>query len=181
MKRILHGVLVALALVSAPVAALAHGPSRQKVTEMVAVKAAPDEVWARIGNFQDMNWHPAVAKTTGEGGNEIGATRVLSLGAEDGPVINEELYKYDADKRTYSYRITEVDVQVLPVTNYSSHLTVKDGENGGSVIEWRGAFYRGDPLGDPPPELNDEAAIKAVTDIYKAGLEALAGEFGAAN
>jgi hypothetical protein len=26
---------------------------------------------------------------------------------------------------------------------------------------------------DPPPELSDEAAIKAVTDIYKSGLAAL--------
>ena len=139
MRRIVTGVLMAAALVAAPLAALAHGPSRQKVTETVAVSAAPEEVWERIGDFQDMSWHPAVAKTVGEGGNEIDATRVLSLGAEDGPVINEVLYKYDADKRTYSYRITEVDVNVLPVTNYSSHLTVKDGENGGSLIEWRGA------------------------------------------
>lgn len=181
MKRILQGMLVGLAMVAVPVVALAHGPSRQKVTETVAVTAAPDEVWARIGDFQDMSWHPAVAKTTGEGGNEIDATRVLNLGAEDGPTIDEVLYKYDATKRTYSYRITEVDVAVLPVTNYSSHLTVKEGENGGSLIEWRGAFYRGYPNNDPPAELSDEAAIAAVTDVYRAGLEALAAEFGAAN
>ena len=79
------------------------------------------------------------------------------------------------------HSITAVDVNVLPVTNYSSHLTVKEGEDGGSLIEWRGAFYRGDPLGDPPPELNDEAAIAAVIDVYSAGLAALAEEFGAAN
>ncbi|MGR3802912.1 MAG: SRPBCC family protein [Marinibacterium profundimaris] len=181
MRGILGAVVTAAALVAVPVAAVAHGPSRQKITETVAVSAPPEEVWARIGDFQDMSWHPAVAKTVGEGGNEIDATRVLSLGSEDGPVINEVLYKYDVDKRTYSYRITEVDVNVLPVTNYSSHLTVKDGADGGSLIEWRGAFYRGYPNNDPPPELNDEAAIAAVTDVYRAGLEALAAEFGAAN
>ncbi len=38
---------------------------------------------------------------------------------------------------------------------------------------WRGAFYRGYPNNDPPPELNDDAAIAAVTGVYKMGLEAL--------
>ena len=168
-----------MALLAMPVEA--HGPTRQKVTVKTTVAAPPAEVWAAIGNFQDMSWHPAVAKTTGEGGNEIDATRVLNLGAEDGPTIAEVLYKYSDEKRSYSYRITEVDVAVLPVTNYSSHLTVKDGANGGALIEWRGAFYRGYPNNDPPPELNDEAAIAAVSAVYRAGLDALAAEFGAAN
>lgn len=181
MRRIVQTALAVVAMVAVPMVALAHGPSRQKVTETVEVTASPEEVWARIGDFQDMSWHPAVAKTTGEGGNEIDATRVLNLGAEDGPTIAEVLYKYSDEKRSYSYRITEVDVAVLPVTNYSSHLTVKDGANGGALIEWRGAFYRGYPNNDPPPELNDEAAIAAVSAVYRAGLDALAAEFGAAN
>ncbi len=42
-----------------------------------------------------------------------------------------------------------------------------------SIVEWKGAFYRGYPNNDPPPELSDEAAVKAVTGVYKAGLEAL--------
>ncbi len=28
-------------------------------------------------------------------------------------------------------------------------------------------------LNDPPPDLTDEVALKAVTDLYKAGLEGL--------
>ena len=40
-------------------------------------------------------------------------------------------------------------------------------------------FYRGHPNNDPPPELNDEAAVKAVTGVYKAGLEALKAKVGA--
>ncbi|SDZ81313.1 SRPBCC family protein [Rubrimonas cliftonensis] len=173
--------LAAAALAVAPMAADAHGPSRQKVTETVAVAAAPDAVWARIGNFQDMSWHPAVAQTTGEGGNAIDATRELRLGDPQGPTIDEVLYKYDAAKRTYSYRIEQVELTTLPVSNYSAHLTVKDGPNGGSVIEWRGAFYRGFPNNDPPPELSDEAVVNAVTSVYRLGLDALQAEFGAAN
>ena len=170
---------IALPLLSVP--ALAHGPSRQKVTLTAEVAAPPEEVWAVIGNFQDMSWHPYVYSTTGEGGNEIDATRVLTLKEEGGPTISEVLYKYNPEKMSYSYRITDVDVKVLPVNNYSSHLTVKPREGGGSIIEWRGAFYRGYPNNDPPPELNDEAAVAAVTDVYKAGLDALVKRFGAVN
>lgn len=177
MKR--RSFLVAAALVALPGMALAHGPSRQKIALTTEVAAAPEEVWATIGNFQDMSWHPAVHSTTGEGDNNIDATRLLVLGQEGGPTIAEMLYKYDAAKMTYSYRITDVAVEVLPVTNYSSHLTVTPRDGGGSKIEWKGAFYRGYPNNDPPPELNDEAAIAAVTGVYQAGLDALVAKFGA--
>ena len=143
------------------------------------VAADPAEVWAAIGDFQDMSWHPVVHSSTGENGNAIDATRVLTLEAEGGPTISEVLYKFSDEKMSYSYRITEVLVEVLPVTNYSSHLTVKPRDGGGSLIEWRGAFYRGYPNNDPPPELNDEAAIAAVSGVYQAGLDALVEKFGA--
>ena len=176
----LFSIIAAFAVVMLAMPADAHGPTRQKVVIKTTVAASPAEVWAAIGDFQDMSWHPAVAKTTGDNGNTIDATRVLRLGAEDGPEIKEVLYKFSDEKMSYSYRITDVKVEVLPVTNYSSHLTVRPTENG-SEIEWKGAFYRGYPNNDPPPELNDEAAIKAVTGVYEAGLAALREKFGALN
>jgi hypothetical protein len=165
----------ALALGAALLAALtvavsAHGPSRQKVTETVEINAPPDKVWQTIGNFQDMSWHPAVAKTEGKGGNEPKATRTLTL--TSGGKIDEQLLKYDPAKMTYKYEMHHPDVKVIPVNNYSSILSVK-GEGDKSTVEWRGAFYRGFMNNDPPPELNDEAAKKAVTDIYRSGLDAL--------
>ena len=179
MKRRVFMGAASLALVL-PGMALAHGPTRQNITLTAEVAADPAEVWSVIGNFQDMSWHPAVHATAGENGNAIDATRVLTLGAADGPTISEILYKYSDEKMSYSYRITDVLVEVLPVTNYSSHLTVKPRDGGGSLIEWRGAFYRGYPNNDPPPELNDEAAIAAVSAVYQAGLDALVERFGAA-
>ncbi len=168
MVRALAVGLVMLALL--PVAASAHGPSRQKVTETVEINAPPDKVWKAIGNFQDMSWHPAVAKVEGQGGNDPNATRTLTL--KSGGTIAEKLDGYDAAKMQYKYEITDVDVKVLPVKNYSSSISVKD--NGGkSTVEWKGAFYRGYMNNDPPPELNDEAAIKAVTGVYRTGLDAL--------
>lgn len=149
----------------------AHGPPRKKVTETVEVNLPPEKVWAVVGNFQDMGWHPAVAKTEGQGGNAPKATRVLTL--QGGGTIDEELDKYDAEKMSLAYLITRVDVKVLPVTNYYSWLSVKPAEGGKSLVEWRGAFYRGYPNNDPPPDLDDETAIKAVTGVYRAGLDHL--------
>ncbi len=163
--------LAAAALVVGAVgAADAHGPTRQKTEQTIEINAAPDKVWAVIGNFQDMSWHPAIEKTEGSGGNDKGAKRKLTL--QGGGVIEEELNTFDASKMMYSYRITNVDVKVLPISNYSSKITVKDA-GGKSQVVWDGAFYRGFPNNDPPPELSDEAAKKAVDGVYKAGLEAL--------
>lgn len=161
-------VMAALAVLGA---AWAHGPTRQKVRESIEIDAPQAKVWAVIGNFQDMSWLAGVAKTEGEKGNEIGATRRLTLAP--GITIDEELYKYEPEMMSYSYRITAVDVKVLPVTNYSSTLSVSPAPGGKAKLEWAGAFYRGFPNNDPPPDLNDEAAIKAVSELYRGGLAAL--------
>ena len=94
MVRALALGLVALALF--PTVAFAHGPTRQKVTETVEINAPADKVWAVIGNFQDMSWHPAVAKVEGKGDNDADATRVLTLAS--GGTIAEKLIGNDAAK-----------------------------------------------------------------------------------
>ncbi len=157
-------------LASAPLA-LAHGPSRIKVKESVEINAPVDKVWAKVGHFQDMSWHPAVAKTEGTGGDEVGAKRVLTL--QNGGTIEENLEKYSDAEKTYSYRIMNVDVKVLPVTNYASKIVVKAGDGGKTTVEWYGGFYRGYPNNNPPPELNDDAAEAAVKAVYRAGLDNL--------
>ena len=163
--------MMALAASAIPALALAHGPTRPKVVETIEINAPADKVWAVIGDFQDMSWHPAVQKSEGTGGNTPEtATRLLTLGP--GATIEEALIKFEPADKSYSYRITNVDVKVLPVTNYSSTITVKPAGDK-SIVEWRGAFYRGYPNNDPPAELNDEAAIRAVTGVYRLGLEAL--------
>ncbi|MEL7047755.1 MAG: SRPBCC family protein [Pseudomonadota bacterium] len=153
-----------------PTSSEAHGPTRQKVTQKIEINAPLEKVWAVIGNYQDMSWHPAVTKTEGEGGNEPPATRTLTL--DGGATIKEILDRYSAENHMYKYRITEVAVEVLPVTNYSSTLSA-EGADGKTTVTWRGAFYRGYPNNDPPENLNDAAAIKAVTGVYEAGLKAL--------
>ena len=151
--------------------AQAHGPTRKKVEETVEINAAPEKVWTVISNFQDMSWLPPVEKTEGKGGNEVKATRTLTL--KGGATVDEELYKYSTEKMSYSYRITKVDVKTLPVNDYSSTIKVEPNGDGKSKVSWDGAFYRGYMNNDPPPELNDEASQKAVRGLYRTGLDAL--------
>jgi hypothetical protein len=151
-------------------AALAHGPVRKKVTVTRQIAASPEEVWALVGNFQDMSWLPIMAKTEGEGGNAPGATHTLTLA--NGGQVQGKLEKYVTEKHTLFYRIESVDVKILPMTNYSAWVTGAPAD-GGSLVTWKGAFYHGYPNNEPPPELNDEAAIEAVTGLYNLGLDNL--------
>jgi len=168
MRRYTLAAVAALATVS--FAAQAHGPSRQKVSETIEINAPADKVWTAVGDFQNAGWIPVVEKTEGKGGNEVKATRTLTL--KGGATVEEELAKYDAAKKTYMYRINKVDVKVLPVNDYSSTIEVEE-EGGKTKVTWRGAFYRGYMNNDPPVELNDENSKKAVQGLYKAGLENL--------
>jgi hypothetical protein len=159
-------------MVVLPFAAQAHGSSRQKVIEAVEIDAPAAAVWRTVGNFQDMSWLPGVVKTEGEGGDtpDVAHRKIVLQG---GGTVKESLYKYDAEEMSYSYRIDDVDVKVLPVNNYSSTIIVLPEPGGKSKVEWRGAFYRGDPNDNPPPELNDETSIAAVQALYRKGLDNL--------
>jgi carbon monoxide dehydrogenase subunit G len=163
--------LMAFATVCALVApAHAHGPTRQKVTEKVTIDAPADAVWAKVKDFAALkDWHPAVAESSASAGNSEGSVRSLKL--KGGGALEETLESYDAAKMKYAYRAK--DGGALPVTNYSSTIFVTASGAGQSVVEWRGAFYRAYPNNDPPPDQNDEAAIKAITSVYQGGLQNL--------
>jgi carbon monoxide dehydrogenase subunit G len=162
--------LLALSVSVFSTLAVAHGPTRQKVVETVEINAPAAQVWEVIKDFGTAHtWLPMVENTESEGGNVAGAKRTLLLGPD--VKVYETLKKYNAEKMMYSYKIPNEthDVTILPVNNYSSTITVKDKGDTSEVI-WKGAFYRGYPNNDPPPELSDEAAVAAVTGLYQAGL-----------
>jgi carbon monoxide dehydrogenase subunit G len=163
---------MALAAVLLPLClstAVAHGPVRQKAIEKITINASPAVVWGKIKNFDALkDWHPAVAESTADAANNVGSVRQVKL--KGGGELTETLEGYDDAKMKYSYRAK--DGGALPVSNYTSTISVT-AEGSQTVVEWRGAFYRGFLNNDPPPELNDEAAMKAITGVYKSGLENL--------
>ena len=170
MLRSLFKPMLALSLLTGLVGvAQSHGPTRQKATEKITINAPAEVVWAKIKNFDALkDWHPAIAESPADKGNAEGSVRSLKL--KGGGALTETLESYDDAQMKYSYRAK--DGGALPVTNYTSTIRVS-AEGKGSVVEWRGAFYRGYPNNDPPPELNDEAAVKAITAVYQSGLQNL--------
>jgi carbon monoxide dehydrogenase subunit G len=163
----MRAALAAALLICASTLALAHGPTRQKVTETATIKAAPDAVWNKVKDFNGMAaWHPAVEGSTATDGSKEGSVRTLSL--KGGGQMVETLEGYSDAERKFSYRAK--DGGALPVTNYTSTLTVKAGDGGTSLVEWRGAFYRAYPNNNPPPGQDDDAAVKAITGVYQSGL-----------
>jgi polyketide cyclase/dehydrase/lipid transport protein len=120
---------------------------------------SPDALWKKVGDFCGIgDWHPAVEKCVL---NADGKERTLSL--KGGGAIVERLESVDDANHTYTYTIRSGP---LPVTNYSSTISVSPDPKGSS-IKWVGTY---DAKGVP-----DADAKKVIDGIYEAGEKALVG------
>ena len=153
----LRSVCLALAVLAAA------GFSRAaEVTQSVTVKASPDKVWRLIGPFDAISaWLPGAASSPADHGDMIGSVRVITLNAPGHPKVTERLTAHGRD--SYSYVITSVDPHVLPVTAYSSTISVSPA-SAGSMVSWHGSF-------SPAGGASEEAAEKAVSGLYRSGLD----------
>jgi mxaD protein len=183
MKHLFKAFIMAVAIM--PALAFAHGAPRLKVTETITINASPEKVWAAVKDFDKAHtWIPAVESTDAKGGNEKGATRTLNL--KGGPTVSEELKKFDDEKMSYMYQITDIssvgevddhgamhEVPAFPVSKYKSWVTVS-ATDGGSKVTWVGKFFRAyHGSHEPPKELDDKTAKGAVTGLYASSLENL--------
>jgi len=158
-----------LSVIGMPLAATAAIDETIRVKETIEINAPADKVWAVVGNFGDMSWHPAIAKTeiTGGKNNEADARRVLTL--KDGGTINEVLTARDDAGMTMKYDITE---SVLPVREYSATIQVQSAD-GKTTVLWKSMFKRKDPANPPAAGQDDKTAKDTITNIFKTGLENL--------
>lgn len=175
MKKAIAGVVTLLAAAVMPLTASAHGPSPQKVEKEIVIKAEPAKVWALVKDFGNMQkWHPLVVadklETKKDESGETATFRTLSL--KGGGTIYEQLRSADDSTMKLKYEIVE---SKLPLTDYNSFIAVKAGPGAGeTTVTWVGRFYRLYKLNPPIPAGQDDAtAVKAITDIYDAGLPAL--------
>lgn len=166
MKKLLA--LIAFSLVS--FTAAAHGPSPLKVDKSVTIKAEPAKVWALIKDFGNMQkWHPNVTATKLEKKGEE-TFRVLTL--KSGGTITEKLRSADDADMRIRYEIVNSN---LPLTDFNSFMVVTKGAKPGETnVQWVGRFYRLYKLNPPiPAGQDDETAIKAINEIFDAGLAGL--------
>jgi Polyketide cyclase / dehydrase and lipid transport/Domain of unknown function (DUF4331) len=130
------------------------------VTDRIDLNAAPDKVWALIGDF-DASWHPLIAniKLIGSG---IGQLRFIET--IDGKQIIERLEEIDNSARFYRY----TTISGIPVSDYTGMLQVKP-KGAGSSVEW-GARYL-------PKGQGDIVVRTIVSTLFKTGLESLKSRF----
>jgi opacity protein-like surface antigen len=132
-----------------------------EVTQSITTTAKPKAVWAVIGQFDGIaGWLPGAVSSPADKGNTVGSIRLITLGAPGNPTVKEKLTAYK--KHSYSYDILAVDPKVLPVTDYSSSITVKKSGSG-STVTWTSHFT-------PATGVDEATADKAVTGLYQAGL-----------
>lgn len=166
---------VTLLLLGSMGPALSCGPSRMKEAERVTIDAPAEKVWALVGSYADMSWHPDVGATESAAPPaDAKAARRYTL--KSGAVISDALTSKDDKTRTIRFLVDKGDPKVLPVTGYASVISVTEQE-GKTVVEWKGAYSRAYLNNDPPPELSDDAATAAVTAFQHAGLDGLKRKF----
>ena len=132
----------------------------QSVTDRIDLDAAPDKVWALIGDFGG-SWHPLIAniKLIGDG---IGQLRVIDT--IDGKQIIERLDAIDNSARLLRYTC----ISGIPASDYAARLEVKPN-GAGSSVEW-GAQYL-------PKGQGDIVVKTIISTLFKTGLESLKSRF----
>jgi mxaD protein len=169
----MRNLIIFLSLLLCNLAAYAHGPTPQKAKESIVIDAPVDKVWAAVKQFDAIaDWHPDLKKSDGDGNNQSGGKRTLTF--QNDQTLVEELDYYNEQEHEYSYRLKTENTEAFPTSSHSVELKVTAGETAhSSVVSLKSRFYRGDTGNTPPANLNDEAAVKAMTDFLKNGLNGL--------
>ena len=163
-------IIIAIFLTFVSFSVFAHGPSPQKVEKSITINASPDKVWAIVKDFGSFQkWEPLVTDIKLE---KKGEDTLRTLTLKSGGKVIERLKGIDEEAMKLKYEIVEGSV---PVADYNSFIVVTKGSNPNeSNVTWVGRFYRVYKLNPPiPAGQDDESALKAVNEIYDAGLPAL--------
>ncbi|PCI58315.1 MAG: MxaD protein [Gammaproteobacteria bacterium] len=137
------------------------------VERTLVIHAAANEVWAFTGGWTGIdNLAPTVITSILSNGNEIGSFRKVNL--KGGGIVEETMV--DKSETSYSYIITK---SPLPLSNYTSTISVKDLGNGSSEFSWKSNF-RADGV-------SDAEAIKVIAGLYEGSLEVLKKRYSYTN
>ena len=160
-------------LLTCPALILAHGPTPQKAKESITINVPLSKVWEVVKDFGSIaKWHDEIKDSKGDGKLESGGTRTVTF--QNGEEIVDELDFYSDKDHEYSYRLKKENVKALPTSSYSVSVNVTTGGSPEvSEVVFKSRFYRGDTGNTPPDHLNDEAAVKAMNNYFRQGLESL--------
>jgi hypothetical protein len=140
----------------------------------ITIEAPAAKVWARVGKFQDMSWHPDVRKTDGTGGEELQATRVLHLAS--GGTVAQTLV--DREALSYLGASKRVDAKALPVDEFSLDVRVLEGSASKCQVNLSASIVHMVADGGKD-DAASEAIDQTVRDFLDAGLQSLKREMEA--
>lgn len=162
------------ALCLIPISAMACGPSPQKVTKEIVIKAEPSKIWAILSDFGAMQkWHPGVLSVDVESKVDADGKKTLfrTLKLKGGGSLNEKQRETQLDEMKLGVVMLEGDIAV---SNYSDAITVKPSIiHGESLVTWVGRFNNKANAMHAPSGQDDATAIAAVNSFYGAGLQGL--------
>lgn len=128
----------------------------------VEIDAAPEEVWAVIGNPVDLGWFDPV-----EAAHVEADVRYVKMG--DGRNLVERLLERDEERRYYSYTVIEGSRTTM--LSHEASFEVQELDDGRSRVIWRT---------DATPEDDSVDLESRIAPAQQKGLENLALLFAAA-
>src|SRR5690349_12569187 len=165
-----HGVFALVGWIAGGV--FAGEANELSARQSIRIDAPPAVVWAIAGDFNGQpRWLPMAeaSRIVLGNNNQVGAIRMITR--RDGTRVTERLVDYDSATMRFGY--TYVDGAVR-ASEYFPTMSVRDGGNGTSIVEWSAHFKRLTYWIDPPPEGQEDATlIEFYNRIYKIGLESL--------
>ncbi|MEQ1488659.1 MAG: SRPBCC family protein [Methylotenera sp.] len=168
MKKFLSMLVVACLL---PVAALAHGPSGQKVVKEFEVKAEPAKTWALLKDFGAIGkWHPDVTNVKLEDRKDEESGKTLShrlVTLKNGTTFLEKLREANDADMKLDYKLVDGKDSTIAVSNYRTVAQVKAGKSSGqSTVTLTARFYNKANTMEAPEGQDNPAANKAINELY---------------
>lgn len=157
-----------LSLAALPLAA--HGPTPQTAEQTIEIAAPADTVWEVLGNPATLaDWHPDVAGATMEGEGP-GSKRIVEF--KSGGTVTDGIDRIEADAKEIRWRLSQEDIEVVPVSYYTNSVKIEPAGDGSSVT-WNASFFRADTTNEPQEKFSDEAAVAAMEAYIQNGLGGL--------
>lgn len=156
----------------------AHGPSGQKVEKTITIKAAPEQVWKSLRQFDAIKlWHPNIAELKLEDRKDAETGNVLQhriIKMKDGVTLLEKLREANDDDMKLDYKLVDGAESSIAVSNYRAVMQVKPGPGAGeSTVVWTARFYNKANTMEAPVGQDNPAANAAINAYYNAGAEGL--------
>ncbi|MDO9051846.1 MAG: SRPBCC family protein [Methylotenera sp.] len=163
--------VILLAAIILPLNVIACGPSPQKVTKEIVIKAGPEQVWAIVSDFGAMHkWHPhvigAVLERKSDSDGKETSYRTLKL--KEGGTIIQKQRETQAGEMKLGVVMIQGDIAA---SNYSDALTVKTGHSEGeTIVTWVGRFNNKANAMQAPVGQDNASAIESVERWYDVGM-----------